>query len=196
MQAAASGGTLRSMRYSFTFEKLVGWAKTVKGTASNAAAQITVLPENQAFFMVRPPLDFVVKWNLLSLYTQLLHPKALCLVKGLAVLAVHDRGLVVVNQIIMTVHALLFIARPGVQHGAMGHQHAAPAVGHIEQIPVAFQALAVVEGGIGQFPRLSTVIGSPVHKVDGHILDAMDRLGKKEIEHILGREIILIPDEI
>ena len=64
-------------------------------------------------------------------------------------------------------------------------QHGTPFIGNIQNVPMALLTLLVLKGCIRRLPILLPIIRLP-REVNHDILDAMGRLGKKEIEGIMG----------
>ncbi len=84
----------------------------------------------------------------------------------------------------MAIHASFLIPRPGVNQITMG-QHRAPFIGNVKEIPVALLALCILERGISD-TALLFVVKLAAREMDDNVLDAVRRLGIKEIEGVMG----------
>jgi len=102
---------------------------------------------------------------------------------GLLILLVVVKFPPVVHQVLMTIHALLFIAGPGI-HDRPVRQHGAPIVGNIKKIAMAFLALDVFKRRIGG-PAVLVMIIFILNKMDKNIFDAVPGLGIKEIKRVV-----------
>jgi len=92
-----------------------------------------------------------------------------------------------VDEVPVAVHALFFIAGFRVQHRSMG-QHRPTAVGHVKQISMAFQALAVSNTLVGMFAAGCPIVAfAPCKNMHHYIFHAMQSFGVKEIEGFMGR---------
>ena len=90
----------------------------------------------------------------------------------------------------MAVDAFLFVARTGVYHRPVG-QHGAPLGGHVQQVAMAFLALAVVETGVGILAGFRPVVFT-LEKMHRHVLDPVIGRGEKEVEGVLGRRQVAV----
>jgi hypothetical protein len=73
------------------------------------------------------------------------------------VLAKHDGRFVVVDEIVVAVDTLFFVARPSVENRSVS-QHGPTAVGHVKKVAMAFLALVVVEGVVGGLPSFFPIV--------------------------------------
>ncbi|VTR67401.1 hypothetical protein DESC_600115 [Desulfosarcina cetonica] len=89
------------------------------------------------------------------------------------------------HQVIVTVHTLARIARPRVEHRAMG-QHGAATVRHGQEVAVAFLALGIVERRIGRLTVLLPVVIVDEEMHD-HVLGTVHGLGEEEVEGFVWR---------
>ena len=64
------------------------------------------------------------------------------------------------DQVVVTVHAFLFIAGSGINHRPVG-QHGTTLGGHVQKVAMAFLALVVVEGSIGCLAGFFLIVRAP-----------------------------------
>jgi len=88
------------------------------------------------------------------------------------------------NQVPVAIDTAFFIAGPRIDHIPVS-QHGPAFIGNIKKIPVAFLALLVPEGGVGN-GTLFLMIILPAHEVNNDVFYAMGRLGIEKIEGIVG----------
>ena len=91
----------------------------------------------------------------------------------------------VMHQIAMAVHATFFISGSRVNNIPMG-QHGAALIRNIEDVAMAFLALFIFEGGIGSLAIFGVYVRFAGKKVHEEILYAMEGLGIKKIDCIVG----------
>jgi hypothetical protein len=116
------------------------------------------------FLIYQPPFVFMVEIINRKLYAKFFNPQAFGLIGRLAVLTVHDSHLVIVDQVIMAVHAFFLVALAGVHGGTVG-QHRATVIRDIQHVAVALHALSIIGIGI----RFGAIFGAVIfihRKVD------------------------------
>jgi len=89
------------------------------------------------------------------------------------------------HQVPVAVETAFLITRPGIEHRPVG-QHGPALVRQIVEIAVAFQAVAVFDGGIGFLPIFFVVVrglGEMRHDILGPVIG----LGVKKVEGVLRR---------
>ena len=79
----------------------------------------------------------------------------------------------------MTINALLFVSRPGIDHVTVS-QHGAAFIRDVQEIAMTFLALVVREGGVSFLPLLLVII-LLLKEVDEKVLDAVKGLGVEEL---------------
>jgi len=84
----------------------------------------------------------------------------------------------------MAIHTPFFISGSRIENIPM-RQHGSPFIWNVQNVPMALLTLLILEGCIRRLPILPPIIRFP-REVNHHILDAVGRLGKKEIEGIMG----------
>ena len=101
------------------------------------------------------------------------------------ILLVHDGITLVMNQIIMAVHAFFFIARTRIDHRPVG-QHGTSVARHVQQIPMAFLALGIIKRVVGSLSVFITIVFF-YHEMLNHVLGTMIGFGKEEVEGLVRR---------
>ena len=106
------------------------------------------------------------------------------------------------NQIVMAVHALFFVARTSIDHRTVC-QHGTALVRHGQQISMALLALGVIKGVVGSLPVFLTIVFF-YYEMLNDVLDTMIGFGKEEVEclvrsrqvtvHAVGHESLGIVD--
>jgi hypothetical protein len=89
-----------------------------------------------------------------------------------------------VNQVLVAVHAIFFIAFSGVDNGAVG-QHGPALVWYMKDVPMAFLALFVFKRGISGVSILFPVVRS-TGKMDHDIFDAVPGFGIEKSKGVMG----------
>jgi hypothetical protein len=88
------------------------------------------------------------------------------------------------DQTVVAVHALLFIALARIEDGFVG-QHRSAFVRHFQQVSMTFAALGVVDIFVGALSVLFVVVlGRVYDEVHDHVLYSVIRLGIEELKGI------------
>ena len=96
----------------------------------------------------------------------------------------------IVNQVPVAVHALLFVAGPGIDHRLMS-QHSSALVWNVEKVAVALLALFILKGSIGLLTVL-VVIVLALNEMKDDIFSAMEGLRIEEVKCIVwGRKVTI-----
>jgi len=88
-----------------------------------------------------------------------------------------------VDKVFVTIHASLLVSRSGIEDRSVC-QHGAPFIRDIKNISMAFLALLILESGICLLSVFFMIVFI-LDKMNDHIFDAMNGLGKEKIIHIL-----------
>jgi hypothetical protein len=94
------------------------------------------------------------------------------------------------DKVSMAVGAAFLITGPRVQYRAVG-QHGAPLVRNVEDIPVTFLALLILERDIGLFAVFFVVVFI-LDEMDHDVLYPVCRFGVEEIEGVVGSREVAI----
>ena len=128
--------------------------------------------------------------------------QALSLIGKSPILLIHNGHAIIMNQVVMAVHAFFFVARTGIDHRPVC-QHGTSLARHGEQISMALLALGVVKGVVGRLPVFFAIVFF-YQEMLNHVLGAVIGFGKEEVEslvrsrqvtiHAVGHESLSIVD--